>query len=107
MGVGGMLLIDRTVGPHQHIHNTDSVLPCIPQKFPAQDAGLSFGIGDDIDVMRIHQHTTVAGGFAVRLDPWGGSIQFSQQTRQLALGIGLNRNQIALEHKGSNKRRRR
>jgi len=102
-----MLLIDRTVGPHQHIHNTDSVLPCIPQKFPAQDAGLSFGIGDDIDVTRINQHTTVAGGPAISLDPWGGSIQFSQQTGQLALGIGLNRNQIALEHKGSDKRRRR
>ena len=107
MGVGGMLLIDRTVGPHQHIHNTDSVLPCIPQKFPAQDAGLSFGIGDDSDVVRIHEHTTVTGGFAVRLDPWGRCIQISQETRQLALAMGLNRNQIALKHKGSNKRRRR
>ena len=102
-----MLLFDRTVGPHQHIRDTDSVLPCIPQKFTAQDAGLSFGIGDDIDVMRIHQHTTVTGSLAVSLDPWGGSIQVSQETGQLALAMGLNRNQIALKHKGSNKRRRR
>ena len=107
MGVGGMLLIDRTVGPHQHIRDTDSVLPCIPQKFTAQHAGLSFGIGDDIDVVRIHQHTTVTVGFAVILDPWGGSIQVSQETRQLALAMGLHWNQIALKHKGSNKRRRR
>ena len=105
--MGRMLLFDRTVGPHQYIRDTDSVLPCIPQKFTAQDAGLSFGIGNDIDVMRIHQHTTVTGGPAVSLDPWGGSIQFSQQTGQLGMAMGLNRNQIALEHKGSNKRRRR
>ena len=102
-----MLLIDRTVGPHQHIRSTDSVLPCIPQKLPAQNTGLALGIGDDIDVMRIHQHTTVTGGPAVSLDPWGGNIQFSQQTGQLAMAMGLNRNQIALEHKGSNERRRR
>ena len=100
-----MLLIDRTVGPYQHIRNTDSVLPCIPQKFPAQDACLSFCIGDDIDVMRIYQHTTGTGGRAVSLDPWGGSIQFSQETGQLTMAMGQNRNQIALEHKGSNKRR--
>ena len=95
-GVGRMLLIDRTVGPHQHIRDTDSVFPCIPQKFTSQDACLTFAIGDDIDVVRIHQHTTVIGGSAVSLDPWGRCIQFSQQTGQLALAMGLNRNQIAL-----------
>ena len=72
-----MLLFDRTVRPHQHIRDTDSVLPGIPQKFTAQDAGLSFGIGDDSDVVRIYEHTTVTGGFAVRLDPWGRCIQIS------------------------------
>ena len=105
--MGRMLLFDRTVGPHQHTRDTDSVLPSIPQKVPAQDTGLSFGIGNDIDVVRIHQHTTVTGGLAVSLDPWGRCIQPSQQTVQLTLAMGLNRNQIALEHKGSNKRRRR
>ena len=102
-----MLLINRTVGTHQHISDADSVFPRIPQKFTAQNACLSFGIGDDSDVVRIHEHTTVTGGFAVRLDPWGRCIQISQETRQLALAMGLHWNQIALKHKGSNKRRRR
>ena len=102
-----MLLINRAVGPQEHVSDPDAVFPCIPQKFAPQNAGLSFCIGNNIDVMRIHQHTTVTGGPAVNLDPWGGSIQFSQQTRQLAMAMGLHRNQIALEHKGSNKRRRR
>ena len=51
--------------------------------------------------------TAVTAGSAVSLNPWGGWIQVSQQRRELALTMGLNRNQIALEHKGSNKRRRR
>ena len=65
-----MLLIKRTVGTDQHISDADSVFPRIPQKFTSQNACLSFDIGDHIDVVGVHQHTTVTGGSGVNLHPW-------------------------------------
>ena len=65
-----MLLINRAVGTHKHISDPDAVLPCIPQKFAPQNAGLALGIGDNIDVVGVHQHTTVTGYAVVGLDPW-------------------------------------
>ena len=106
-GAGRMLLIKRAVGTHEHISDPDAVLPCIPQKFTPQNAGLALGIGDDMDVVGVHQHTTVTGCTLVGLHPWLGGIQISQTTGQLPLVAGVHRNQVALKHEGSNKRRRR
>ena len=60
-GLWRMLLINRTVGTHQHIGDSDSVFPRIAQKFTPQNACLTFGIGNDIDVVGVHQHTTTSG----------------------------------------------
>ena len=106
-GLWRMLLINRTVGTHQDIGDSDSVFPRIPQKFTPQNTGLSFGISDDMDVVGVHQHTTVTGCTLVGLHPWLGGIQISQTTGQLPLVAGVHRNQVALKHEGSNKRRRR
>lgn len=51
-GLWRKLLINRTVGTHQHISDPESVFPRVPQKFTPQNACLTFGIGDDIDVVR-------------------------------------------------------
>ena len=102
-----MLLINRAVGTHKHISDPDAVFPCIPQKFTPQNTGLAICISNDIDVVGVHQHTAIPRCSGVGVHPWLRWVEISQQTRQVPLVMGVNRNQVALEHEGSNKRRRR
>ena len=106
-GLWRMLLINRTVGTDQYIGDSDSVFPCIAQKFTPQNTGLSFGISDDIDVVRVYQNTTITGCSAVSQHHGLRFIQIAQQTGQLPSLPRLNGNQVALKHEGPNKRRRR
>ena len=101
-----MLLINRAVGPHHHISDTDSVLPRVTQKFTPQNTGLSFAVSNDIDVVRVDQHTTITGYSAASQHHGLRFIQIAQQTGQLPSLPRLNGNQVALKHEGSNKRRR-
>ena len=76
--------------------------PMHPQKFTAQDAGLSFGIGDDSDVAdpRAHNsHRRLRGPPG----PMGPMHPDLPGDKTPALAMGLHWNQIALKHKGPTK----
>ena len=102
-----MLLINRAVGPHHHITDADAVFPLVPKEFTPQNTGISFGVSNNIDVVRVHQNTTIIGCAAVSQSHWLWFIKIAQQAGQLPSLPRLNRNQVALKNERSNKRGRR
>ena len=106
-GLWWMLLINRAVGPHHHITDADAVFPLVPKEFTPQNTGISFGVSNNIDVVRVHQNTTITGCSAVSQSHRLRFIQIAQQAGQLPSLPRLNRNQVALKNERSNKRGRR